>query len=240
MARSLTDDLLTGPSGAEEWTVAQVLSHLGSGAEIGLATLQAALGSTAPREGFNQGVWDRWDALAPQDQRDGFLAHDARLVAAYEALTEDQRASLEIDLGFLPQPLPVGAVAGMRLNEAAMHGWDVAVAVDPDAGLADETADVLLRQLSDGLGFLLGFAGKAGAVDGPVVVAVEGTDTAIVIDEKVSLQSPAPEPSATFTGPRESAARLLAGRLKPGHTPDGVEVSGNVNLVDLRRVFPGY
>jgi hypothetical protein len=30
--RTLTPDQLTGPSGASEWTVAQVLSHLGSGA----------------------------------------------------------------------------------------------------------------------------------------------------------------------------------------------------------------
>ena len=41
----LTDEQLAGPSGASEWTVAQVLSHLGSGAEIGLATLETALGA---------------------------------------------------------------------------------------------------------------------------------------------------------------------------------------------------
>jgi len=34
---------LTRPSGASEWTVAQVLSHLGSGAEIALAGYRAAL-----------------------------------------------------------------------------------------------------------------------------------------------------------------------------------------------------
>ncbi|MFD0592596.1 maleylpyruvate isomerase N-terminal domain-containing protein [Catellatospora coxensis] len=34
---------LTGPSGASEWDVSQVLSHLGSGAEIHLATVEAAL-----------------------------------------------------------------------------------------------------------------------------------------------------------------------------------------------------
>ena len=40
---------LTGPSGASEWTIAQVLSHLGSGAEIGLAGLQASIaGEPAP------------------------------------------------------------------------------------------------------------------------------------------------------------------------------------------------
>jgi len=241
LVATLSDDLLTGPSGAEEWTVAQVLSHLGSASEIGLATLQSALGEgSVPDQAFNEGVWDRWNALDPHAQAAGFLEHDARLVAAYEALTAEQRESLEVTRGLLPHPLPIAAVAGMRLNEAAMHGWDVAVAVDPDAGVGGETADLILQQFSGGLGFLLGFTGKAGAVSGPAVVAIEGTDTAIVIDESVSLQRPAPESTATFSGPAESAARLLAGRLKPGHTPDEVAVSGNVNLVDLRRVFPGY
>ncbi len=32
----------------------------------------------------------------------------------------------------------------------------------------------------------------------------------------------------------------MAGRLSPEHTPAAVEVTGNVTLDDLRRVFPGY
>ena len=47
-------------------------------------------------------------------------------------------------------------------------------------------------------------------------------------------------PTATFDGPSEAAVRLLSGRLAPEHTPEGVRVSGNVDLADLRRVFPGY
>ena len=41
---------LAGPSGASEWTVAQVLSHLGSGAEIALAGYEAAF-TGRPRSG---------------------------------------------------------------------------------------------------------------------------------------------------------------------------------------------
>ena len=66
IARELTDDQLSGRSGASEWSVAQVLSHLGSGAEITLASLHAALGERdAPDDEFNRSVWDRWDAMAP-------------------------------------------------------------------------------------------------------------------------------------------------------------------------------
>src|SRR6476619_1912809 len=38
----LSDEQLRGPSGAAEWPLAQVLSHLGSGAEISIGTLAAA------------------------------------------------------------------------------------------------------------------------------------------------------------------------------------------------------
>ena len=128
----LTDEQLAGPSGAAEWTVAQVLSHLGSGAEIGLATLGTALAAgPAAEPGFNQSVWDRWNALSPREQATDFVDHDARLVAAFEGLTSAQRAEAQVDLGFLPQPLPLASFAGMRLNETAQHSWDVRVALDP-------------------------------------------------------------------------------------------------------------
>src|SRR5436305_2845314 len=83
----LTEEQLTGPSGAAEWTVAAVLSHLGSGAVITLAGLQSALGvRQAPEAGFNESVWDAWNAMSPAEQRAGFLEHDADLVAAFEGL----------------------------------------------------------------------------------------------------------------------------------------------------------
>ena len=48
------------------------------------------------------------------------------------------------------------------------------------------------------------------------------------------------EATATFTGSADAVARLLTGRLTPRWTPDAVTVSGNVDLDDLRRVFPGF
>lgn len=48
VVRDLSDEQLVAPSGATEWTVAQVLSHLGSGAEISAATLRSAV----------EGLWE--------------------------------------------------------------------------------------------------------------------------------------------------------------------------------------
>jgi uncharacterized protein (TIGR03083 family) len=240
LVETLTEAQLAGPSGASEWTVAQVLSHLGSGSEIALATYQAALtGTPEPGSEFNQGVWDRWNAMDPRDQATGFLEHDAKLVEAVEALTPEQRESLQIKLGFLPSALGVATFAGMRLNEVALHSWDVRVALDPKAALSEESADVLVEQFSGELGFLLGFLGKADALAEPAVVDVHGHG--LVVSSSVSLSSAADDQAtADFAGPLEAFVRLIGGRLTPAHTPADVSVSGNVGLDDLRRVFPGF
>ena len=237
----LTDEQLAGPSGASEWTLAQVLSHLGSGAEIALATLETALtAGTAPGPGFNEGVWDRWNAASPREQATNFLDHDARLVAAFEALTSEQRTTAQVDLGFLPAPLPLASYAGMRLNETAQHSWDVRVAFDPSAAIPADVAAVLAEHLAGGLSFLVGFIGKADALAGPAVVDIEGSGYGLVVTDTVAVVTGPAEPTATFTGPLEAAIRLIGGRLGPASTPESVKVTGVVTLDDLRRVFPGY
>src|SRR5947208_8951411 len=86
----LTDQQLTGPSGASEWTVAQALSHLGSGAEISRLPIVAATGDDVEAED-NQTIWARWDGSTPAQQAAGFVEHDAAYVATVEALTPEQR-----------------------------------------------------------------------------------------------------------------------------------------------------
>lgn len=241
LVRGLSDEQLLAPSGAAEWTVAQVLSHLGSGAEISLATLRSALDGAGPLpEGFNQSVWDRWNAMSPREQADGFLSADTALVGAIEALTAEQRDSLQLDLGFLPAPVPVATYVGMRLGEAAAHSWDVRVAFDEDAAIDDATARLLVDQLSGQLGFLLGFTTRADAVSQPAVVDLVGLDHDLSIGDAVTLIPTGGATTATFEGGADAVARLMSGRLTSAHTPVGVTVSGNVSLDDLRRLFPGY
>lgn len=241
MVPRLSGDQLTGASGASQWTVAQVLSHLGSGAEITLAGFRAALdGNPSPEPDFNQAVWDRWSILSPQAQAAGFLEHDAALVDTLNALPSHERENVQIKLGFLPAPIPLASATGMRLSEAAQHAWDVRVALDPAATLDASSAEVLIEQFTGGLGFLLGFIGKADNLSEPVLVKIHNYDAAIAIDDHVSLPRSATDPTATFRGELEAVIRLIGGRLTPPYTPADVEVTGNVTLDDLRRVFPGY
>jgi uncharacterized protein (TIGR03083 family) len=237
----LSEEVLVSQSGAADWPVAQVLSHLGSGAEIAAATVTAArAGEAAPGSEFNQGVWDRWNALGPEEQASGFIEHNAVLVAILESLSAQERDTTMVDLGFTPQPLPLVSYLGMRLNEAAMHGWDVDVAVDPAAEVSDDAAGALAEHFVEGLGFLLAFTTKPANLSERAVVDLAGSPYVLVIDEAVQVSTDGPQPTATFTGSLGAALRLLSGRLKPGYTADDVQVSGNVDLDDLRQVFPGY
>jgi uncharacterized protein (TIGR03083 family) len=234
----LDDDQLTAPSGAAGWTVADVLSHLGSGAEIMQPRLEAAVAGVPAPETDNQAIWDRWNGLSPRDQAVGFVETDGRLLGLVLGLTPEQRAATRIDLGFLPEPVPLTVSAGMRLNEVALHSWDVRVGVDGEATVDAETAELVLELFSTDLGFLLGFSGKAETLGEPAEVAIG--EYALIVDSGVSVRAGRTAPTATFDGPPEAVIRLIAGRLGPEHTPGGVRVTGNVSLDDLRGVFPGY
>ncbi len=84
LVRTLTDEQLAATGGAAEWTVAQVLSHLGSGAEIGRAPILRATGEDVTAED-NQSIWARWDASTPRAQAEGFLESNARWLELVEA-----------------------------------------------------------------------------------------------------------------------------------------------------------
>jgi uncharacterized protein (TIGR03083 family) len=236
LTRTLTDDQLATTSGAAEWSVAQVLSHLGSGAEIGRAPIARATGETVPAED-NQTIWARWDTSTPRAQAEGFLEYNSRWLELVEALTPEQRSSSTVDLGFLPEPVPMLTAVGMRLSEVANHSWDVRVAFDPHAGVNTDSAAILVDLLSGPLGFMLNFLAKPAELAAPVSVAIPGAG--LVIDDAVTVVDHLESPSATFNGPAEAFIRLITGRLKAPYDKD-VTVEGNITLDDLRRVFPGF
>src|ERR1700728_5037137 len=84
---------LTEQSYCTDWSVAQVFSHLGSGAEIALMMLPGALGDAEPvsRDAFGP-VWDKWNAKSPDEQAADALAIDEQQVSTLEALTDEQLA----------------------------------------------------------------------------------------------------------------------------------------------------
>ncbi|QFY07734.1 maleylpyruvate isomerase family mycothiol-dependent enzyme [Nonomuraea phyllanthi] len=240
---TLTDEQLAGPSGAAEWDLSQVLSHLGSGAEISRGTLQAALDDRpAPGRDSWESVWDRWNAMGRRERADGFLKADESLIELYESLDAKTRETLHVDLGFMPEPVDVAAAGRLRLNELALHSWDVRVAFDEHATLTPESTG----QLLPGLSGMLGWIGKPDRLDGRTGVVRVATSApasvfALRLGDPVSVDHDVPaEPDGTLTLPAEAWVRLVSGRLGPRHTPAAVTTTGAVDLDVLRAVFPGY
>lgn len=239
LASGLTEDQLSSQSYDTEWTVAQVLSHLGSGAEIFTLILDAFLaGADAPGGEQFQAVWAVWNAKSPVAMRDDALASNAALIARLEAITPEQAAAASFAFG--PFSLDLAGFVRMRLSEHALHTWDVAEFLDPAAVVAQDAVELLLP----GVGMMAGRGGKpADPAFSVKLVTTDGLGSwAVVAGDPVTF-GPAEE-GAAYDGevalPAESLLRLIAGRLDPDHTPVGVTESGSRGLVDLRAVFPGF
>ncbi len=246
-AEKMGTEELAAQSGASEWTVAQVFSHLGSGAEIMLGSVDAALaGADKPADTVAPAVWERWNAMAPADQAAGYIASSGEILARLEGLDEATRKDLRVDLGFLPKPADVLTIASMGLSEATLHGWDVDVAFDREAALAPEGLEFVFETSK----MFLPYFAKPDAVQltggRPLTVAVELTDPrksfGLSLAAKVTLLDGAPsEVAAVFKGPTEAWLRLTSGRLTAPYMPDSVSLyGGGVTLDQLRAVFPGY
>jgi uncharacterized protein (TIGR03083 family) len=233
IASRLDDADVTRRAYPAEWTIAEVLSHLGSGAVITRRRLEDTLAGVPTPDDFAPGVWDEWNAKTPVAQRDDALAADAALLARLEAVTADEAGSLTFAMG--PMSLDFADFVGMRLNEHALHVWDVAVVDDPAATLPRQAAELVV----DNLGLIARFTGRPTGDSTTITVAT--TDPvrvfAVALDTDSVTFGPASDAGAAdLELPAEAFVRLVYGRLDHEHTPPGEHGAA---LDVLRRVFPG-
>ena len=233
LAARLTEQHLTGRAYPSEWTVAQVLSHLGSGAVITQRRLEDAVAGQDTPDDFAPGVWDTWNTKSPVAQRDDALAADAALLAQLEAVTPEDRDRFSSDMG--PMTLGFTEFVGMRLNEHALHTWDVEVVADPAATIPTAVAALVV----DNLELIARFTGKPTGDTTTITVATIDPQRGFTIDltpETVRFTPGAADTAADLQLPAEAFARLVYGRLDDEHAPADVHGSA---LPTLRRVFPG-
>jgi uncharacterized protein (TIGR03083 family) len=240
LAGPLTPEQLREQSYCTDWSLAQVLSHLGSGAEIGLMMLPGALGEAEPvsRDAFVP-VWDKWNAKSPEEQAADALAIDEQQVSTLESLTDDQLARMSMD--FFGMQLDASGIVRLRLGEHALHTWDVAVYTDPKAGVSADAAALLIDNVA---GFLAPRLGKP--LDEPFSVRIITTDPArdylLTSGDSISMTDWPGDEDADVPRvgmPAEALLRLAYGRLDPDHTP--ASVTGDPAALDkLRAIFPGF
>jgi uncharacterized protein (TIGR03083 family) len=237
LAGPLGPDQLRAQSYDTDWTVAQVLSHLGSGAEIATLNLAAALGGAGQidQSAFPP-IWEAWNNRTPQAQAADALTWDEQHVSRLEQLTDEQLAGIRLE--FFGRQLDAAGLIRMRLSEHAVHTWDVAVVGDPAAAVLPAAVPEALEQI----GSLLAFVAKPAGDSFRVRLRTTSPDGDYLLDvgEPVSL-SPwvdGSEVDGTIELPAEALLRLLYGRLDPEHTP--ACTAEGIDLDRLRAVFPGF
>jgi len=234
LGRGLDDGELELQSYCTEWSVAQVLSHLGSGAVILRRRLQDIRAGSATPDEFAPSVWDEWNAKTPRAQADDALAADEAVLEALEDVSEAERAQLTFPMG--PLSLGFNEFAGLRLNEHAFHTWDIEVVFDDTARLPDDAAALVV----DNLGLIARFSGRPEGQERTVSVRTTDPERDIALRlaaDGVELTVGERRQHPELELPAEAFSRLVYGRLDADHTP---AFGGDAALLDvLRSVFPG-
>ena len=217
------------------WPIAEVLSHLGSQAEIFGRFLEAGLaGQDPPGNDVFAPIWERWNARDARTQASDALVEDRLLVERFEALEPEEIERFHLNL--FGMELDLTGLVRMRLSEHAVHTWDIAVALDPTAEVAPDAVALLV----DSLGQMVTRTGKSDGTQRRVAVSTIAPQRHFVLDiaETVTLGESEPDQNLPRVSlPAEALIRLVYGRLDPAHTP-AVETLG-IDLDELRSVFPG-
>lgn len=234
LGRGLDDEQLELRSYCSAWSVADLLSHVGSGAVIWLRQLEDAQAGHATPEGFAPSLWEEWDAKAARAKADDALVVDEQLVERLEGVGDEERGHLVLPMG--PMRFSFGEAVAMRLNEHALHTWDVEVTFDDGAHLPPDAAAVVV----DNLGLIARFTGRPPGTERRLSVRTThpARDFTLLLGPKgVELEPSTAAADPELELPAEALCRLVYGRLDPDHSPP---VHGEPGLLEmLRAVFPG-
>jgi uncharacterized protein (TIGR03083 family) len=235
LVRPLGDDDLTEHAYPSAWSIADVLSHIGSSAVIFERRLDDSLGGGQVPDDFVQGVWSEWDAKTPRAKADDGLAADASFLGRLESLSADERAHVSVDLG--PVTFDWDQMVEARLNEHLLHEWDVQVSLDPSAPLAPDGVALVI----DNLDLIARYTSEPVGPDRTISVATVDPERtfAVTIETKhIDFAAVNRVADPHLTMPAEAFIRLVYGRLDPDHTPAAV-TGDHEALEQLRQVFPG-
>jgi uncharacterized protein (TIGR03083 family) len=223
------------PSYADEWTIAQVLSHLGSGSVINKLNLDLALaGRPAPDQEEYLAIWDTWNAKSPDEQAADMVEADRVLVETYEGMDESQLTTVRVP--FAGMQLDVVGAARLRIAEHAIHTWDVAVMLD-DSATVDAAA---IEQIVDLTPRVAGWAGKPSGENVAVQLTMDNPVRSFTLTSTDAvILEPGTNPALPVVDlPAEAFVRLVYGRLDAAHTPEIAR--GEEFLPSLRAIFPGF
>lgn len=150
----LSADQLARASACSEWQVIDVVSHLVGGAERQLASVQRGrAGQSGPPEGFVPLGNDELSATNAQrdierrQQLEGGIldAFDSGYAELYEELDQFGPDDWSTPCWHLRRgAMPAADYVDLRIQELAIHDWDIRSAFDPDASINPQSLPALL------------------------------------------------------------------------------------------------
>jgi hypothetical protein len=201
------------PLGVE--SIADVLSHLGSGAVIHKRRLEDILrGADFPSRLLPTGM--------------GASGGGAPWIAT-------QRGAEPLSLVMGPIREDFEGFVRLRLNEYVLHTWDIEATLIPAATLNSEAVESVIDRLE----LIARFTDKAEDVERPISVYTTDPERKVTLTlgpESVSLTPAPPSSDPALALPAEAFIRLIYGRLDAEHA---ASFKVRYALVRLRRVFPG-
>ena len=225
---SLSPDDLQKPSACEDWSVADVLGHLG-GQAFALQVNRGIQGDYSPPEGatavadhdedgFARGISDRAKTTREQHGEQLVTVVNQRLDETVTVFNGVDPKEWETLCYWPPGPEPVRTLLDMRIAELTMHTWDIRSVLDgeyhlsPDSvGVLIDTVDRAVRRafrpdpsLARPLVHRFVVSGPA-ATSRDIVIAAEGPQVGPAGDQ---------EPDVTFQCDGETYVLVMYGRLK--------------------------
>jgi uncharacterized protein (TIGR03083 family) len=234
----------TEQSACSDWKVYQVVSHIGSQPEIHLGTLKAGLRGAPPMtDDDRKAIWARFDAMKPEEVLPAFKANNDAFVALVDSLGD---AELAKTIPWIFGPAPLASVLASRLNEQALHAWDVKWVHDKQVQVTSAAVPDLLEVNVPARVGRLAQPAQAGALVGKTIqfrYSQPGgaVSVAVAADGAQATPGTADAPDLTVELPGEALVRLIWGRYD---VAAGVQ-SGELKLSDpaladaLQKLFPG-
>ena len=214
--RGLDDAGWDSASWCEGWTIREVVAHLAEGVDRFTQQVRGALAghpiefSMAERDARRQVV----KALPPPELINELKRRTGAFYEYLETLSTDQltAATVPMAAGLTP-PL---SIAYLRLQEPAIHRWDILAPTTPDATLDPESAALLID-------YVLGNAARQtrpealAGLDATYRLRVEGPSGGAVAiscrEGKATASRVDDAGTADLTLPTEALVRLLWGRM---------------------------
>jgi len=224
-----------------DWQIFQVVSHIGSGSQIGGLRVKAWVGGgpAVTRETMQQ-IWGHFDSLDPSQMFASF-SPAVRDYLAVEASTPDQAGLQEVE-GFAGKR-PLYAYQLSRVWELACHSWDVYVSRDRNAQL-DPAAVGLLASMLHFMNLPLDKERAAALATKPIAFHLTDSGQTYTLDPtaerpRLAQAGGTSDAPLAISGPAEEIIRFISGRHFVPGTQSHLEVTRGTpqELGALRRAF---